>query len=177
MLGSKELRRSSLSLLDVARFFALVGVGGHSTGARGECWPWRGSRQKKGYGTFALDGRTVLAHRVSYAYFFGITPANLTIRHSCDNPCCQQPGHLLAGTNADNVADRVARNRGGSTLSSTDVLAIRRMLAQGEYQRVIAERFGVRQTTISNIALGKTWAHLDSHGEWQDQPVINQQED
>jgi hypothetical protein len=171
MLGSKELKRSSLTLLDVARFFSLVEVHGHSTGTKGRCWPWRGSRQPKGYGLFSLNDETVLAHRVAYAYFFEVAPADLTIRHSCDHPPCCQPGHIFAGTNADNVADRVARNRGGSILHAVDVLAIRRLLAAGDYQRVIAERFGVTQTTISNIALGKTWAHLDDDGDWHDLPM------
>jgi hypothetical protein len=35
----------------------------------------------------------------------------VVIRHSCDNrPCCE-PLHLLSGTHADNVQDRVARGR------------------------------------------------------------------
>ena len=33
------------------------------------------------------------------------------VRHACDNPPCCNPLHLLGGTHADNVADKVRRGR------------------------------------------------------------------
>lgn len=44
-------------------------------------------------------------------------------------------------------------------LTDQDVSNIRDLLEQGVYQRVIADRFGVSQSTISLIKLGKAWAH------------------
>lgn len=159
MLGSKELDSSRLSALDLARFWSRVAVDGKSRGRHGKCWPWRGSCQSKGYGSFRLFGRTVQAHRVAYAIFNGKAPADLTIRHSCDNPPCCNPWHLIAGTNLENVLDRRARNRGGSTLTPVDVLAIRER-APHELQRTIAADYGVTQGTVSNIILRRTWSHI-----------------
>jgi DNA-binding NarL/FixJ family response regulator len=33
------------------------------------------------------------------------------VRHACDNPACCNPLHLLAGTQTDNIADMMTRNR------------------------------------------------------------------
>ncbi|MEU9044544.1 MULTISPECIES: hypothetical protein [unclassified Kitasatospora] len=42
------------------------------------------------------------------------------IRHSCDAPSCQNPGHWLAGTRQDNVLDYVSRSRlAGHALADT----------------------------------------------------------
>lgn len=161
MLGSNALKNSSMRPLDVARFWSKVDVDGNAFGRQGKCWNWRGSRQPKGgYGTFSLNGRTVLAHRVAYALFNGETPADRTIRHACDNPLCCQPGHLIAGTNAENVRDRVERNRGGSPLTPEAVLAIRHRASGGETQAAIAADYPISQGTVSNIVNRRTWRHV-----------------
>lgn len=44
-------------------------------------------------------------------------------------------------------------------LTNEKVEEIRLLLNTGMYQRDIAAKFGVAQTTISMIRRGKTWAH------------------
>lgn len=51
------------------------------------------------------------AHRVSYALANGTLPKASVVRHTCDNPPCVNPAHLLAGTQKENMADRKARKR------------------------------------------------------------------
>src|SRR5271157_183966 len=76
-----------------------------------ECWPWIGNRNDKGYGTIGDKGKVVKAHRVAWALKHGPIPDNLDILHKCDNrPCCN-PSHLFPGTQQDNIADMIKKNR------------------------------------------------------------------
>lgn len=59
-------------------------------------------------------GKLELLHRVVYCESNNVTLesiAGLSVRHSCDNPRCINPEHLLIGTHADNMRDRTERNR------------------------------------------------------------------
>ena len=72
------------------------------------CWPWLWKTNKGGYGTYGSRG---LAHRYAWAQAHGPIPAGVLIRHSCDNPPCVNPAHLLPGTDLDNAHDREERKR------------------------------------------------------------------
>lgn len=81
-----------------------------------DCWPWRGRPGPRGYGLLqgATDyrGFSLLAHRIAFALHHQREPMpSLIIRHSCDNPPCCNPAHLLEGTHADNTADMIERGR------------------------------------------------------------------
>jgi response regulator of citrate/malate metabolism len=58
--------------------------------------------------------------------------------------------------------ERVPRGseNGNSALTEDDVRQIRHMLSEGHTQTAVAKHFGISQTTVSCIALRKTWAHL-----------------
>jgi len=69
-----------------------------------ECWPWL-KPAKNGYGIFSLSStRTTNAHRVAWALRNGPIRERTIIRHSCDNPACCNPAHLVPGTQLDNVS-------------------------------------------------------------------------
>jgi len=91
----------------ILRFMPKVSVRGEN-----ECWPWQGSKTPNGYGKFALPDRKVGAHRFAYEYFVGPIPDEYLVMHSCDNPPCVNPAHLLVGTNSDNMQDRYRKGRG-----------------------------------------------------------------
>ncbi len=76
------------------------------------CWEWQASRDRKGYGQFAIKGSGSFgAHRLAYAYAVGPIPDGLMLRHTCDNPPCCRPDHLIPGTAYDNAQDAVERGR------------------------------------------------------------------
>jgi predicted XRE-type DNA-binding protein len=121
------------------------------------CWEWKGTKQKRGYGKLKIKTKTYLAHRVSYFIHFGVCPNTQLVTHKCDNPNCVRPDHLQLGTHKDNTKDRVVRNRGAvgekhgmCKLSDTQVKAILTQLAY-KTQNQIACDYGVDQTTISDL--------------------------
>lgn len=75
-----------------------------------ECWPWTAFVNQDGYGTFSIEGRSKGAHRVSFFLTRGHWPQ--VARHTCDNSGCCNPGHILDGTYADNMRDKMERGIG-----------------------------------------------------------------
>lgn len=134
-----------------------------------DCWPWIGGCCPRGYGRIGNDEkkmRNVLTHRAAYEDVVGPIPAGLNVLHRCDNPTCCNPAHLWLGTHADNNADMDAKgrrrvgnlkgeNNGNAKLTSKQADKIRK--AKGS-QWDIADRFGVSQSTVSLIKLGKRYA-------------------
>ena len=82
-----------------------------------DCIIWhKKGRDRDGYGRqhyYAPDGRKLnkQAHRFVWEQHNGPIPEGMVIRHTCDVPDCVNPEHLLLGTQADNIRDKVERNR------------------------------------------------------------------
>jgi len=133
------------------------------------CWNWDNSKSRWGYGHINVAGKIKLAHRVSYATLNGAIPDGLCVLHRCDNPACINPEHLFLGTNADNVADKVKKNRQSligqgkgekhtmSKLTNKDVLNIR---ASSLSQNKLAAMYHTTQSNISLIRSRAHWAHI-----------------
>lgn len=131
-----------------------------------DCWLWTGAVNNKGYGQIRVGGKTVLAHRVSFAITNGSIADDIQVLHHCDTPKCQNPVHLFSGDPAINSADKVKKGRQakGETchakLTNEAVMEIR--AATGS-QREIAERFNLCQSTVSRIRNQKRWRHVQSN--------------
>lgn len=136
-----------------------------------ECWEWQGA-QNCGYGILTMrfpGGRDQWrAHRLSWTLHFGAIPENRFVCHKCDNPGCVNPHHLFLGTGADNMNDAKIKGRTtigekhpGVKLSEKEVLEIRKKYATGSFlQRDLGTEFGIAETTVSQIILGKIWTLL-----------------
>lgn len=156
-------RPKSLSPEDLTRFMGKVFV------TEG-CWYWRGARDRKGYGRFWFEGRTRGAHRVAALIFGAGIPEGMVAMHTCDNPPCVNPSHVVVGTVADNNADRARKGRsapqagqcnGNARLTEDAVREIRRRYAAGGVsQRQLAREFGVGQMTVSYVVRRVTHAEV-----------------
>lgn len=74
------------------------------------CWEWKGAKNSQGYGRVKVSGVLCMPHRIIYRAAHGDITDEV-VRHTCDNPSCCNPGHLLQGTYSDNVRDMDARGR------------------------------------------------------------------
>jgi hypothetical protein len=141
------------------RFWAKVDIGGPD-----ECWPWTAGTYRKGYGQFNAGPpwHPNHAHRYAWIYTYG-DPGELHVLHSCDNPPCCNPAHLFLGTNADNMADKVAKGRQRTrTLTAEQVAEIDRLDASGLSRTEIAKRLNLHPSTVSRRLTG-TWRRGDRH--------------
>jgi len=142
-------------------------------GPWGDCWTWTGSRNERGYGQFRVGprgSRLWRAHVLAFVLANGPMPADKPCGlHHCDNPPCCNPAHTFPGTQAQNIADMVAKGRqafwggGGGAHSRAKldwpgVERVRARLAAGETTRSVARDLGMHHTTISAIGRNKIWA-------------------
>ena len=161
----------------VDRFWgkALIGKGD-------ECWEWAGARKGSNgaYGCFTYEGKSQLAHRIS-ALICGLIDGiefkgykAEVIMHTCDNPACVNPNHLMVGTQQDNIKDRDKKGRrpayhgkplkgekhAMAKLSAADVRHIRWLGELGLAAKEIASAYGMESSTISKIRQGKLWSSV-----------------
>ena len=145
------------------------------------CLNWMASRNKKGYGQFAVGRKPFLSHRVAFLLHYETDPGGLQVLHRCDNPSCVNPDHLWLGTNEDNVRDRESKcrnnpqrgdkngarihpermprgnNHGMSKVTAAEVIIIR---GDARTLTSIAADYGVTPSLISQIKRRKTWRHV-----------------
>jgi len=119
---------------------------------------------RDGHVKITIDGKTKLMHRMSFRVFNGKIPKDLQVRHTCDNPKCVHPKHLILGVNNDNVQDRVSRKRsalgedsGNSVLLDREVKAI---YLSPLSCSMLAAKYLVGASTIKSIRSGRTWKHV-----------------
>ena len=120
--------------------------------------------ENQGYFRVNVNGKQIKLHRFIYEVLFGYTPDNQVVRHTCNNPSCINPEHLILGTQKQNMHDRVlagtlanGENHGASILTEIDVIEIRKSTLS---ERVLGRRYNVSNITIHDIKSYKTWKHI-----------------
>lgn len=133
----------------------------------GLCDVYLGSLSSSGHGRFRAGTRAADAHRpgsivvVSHVFAFLLSrglpagePAHWgSVLHRCDEAGCQAPGHLAAGTPADNSQEFIARRRApGSPLGDS----------RGPRGRAVAIRDAVRAGLARGATRGEIEAAIQS---------------
>lgn len=131
----------------------------------GPCWVWLGAKYPNGYGRHGRGS----AHRRAWELAHGPLPmavrgAGPYVLHSCDNRLCVRPSHLRLGSHSENMSDMTARRRQASgrrnhraKLTEDDAIDIRTVRALGATTVAIAKAYGIPQSHVSAICLGKFW--------------------
>lgn len=168
----------------IDRFWAKV----DRSGGPDACWLWLGGRKAAGYGNFFVrretpgqHGRMIFAnaHKFAYELIYGAVPSGQVVRHTCDNPPCCNPAHLIAGTPADNVQDAIARGRvdyrvlgqesadamrratrARRRLSEQDLAAIVIARSDGRSLNDIASDYGLVDGSLANIFKGASYRDI-----------------
>lgn len=131
------------------------------------CWNWTGSVSVGGYGKFWLENNTIPAHRASFILHKGQNPDGKMVLHTCDNPRCVNPDHLVLGTHHDNARHMKERGRflvgeqnSRSKITVEEARNIIRMLLDGGKIRTIAKSLGHSRNLVKAIAEKITWKHI-----------------
>ena len=136
-----------------------------------DCWSWKGARSRgTGYGSFTVGTNLrVGAHRYMYELLNGHIPEGLFVMHTCDNPICVNPHHLMLGTHNENMQDMANKKRAccgerhhKSKLTEGEVRLIRDLYQQGLTQVRLAEIFGVSQANIGYIVNFDIWRGISN---------------
>lgn len=134
-----------------------------------DCLIWPFARQKNGYAQIGYEGRTQIVSRIVCERSNGPAPTpDHHAAHTCGNGSngCVNMRHLLWKTRAENEADKIdhgtaclGERNPQAVLTEDDVAEIRRL--RGEFTtRQIGDMFGISQTTVSAIHVGKRWGWL-----------------
>lgn len=130
------------------------------------CWPWTASLPH-GYGQVGVGAsgqqRMFRASRLAYFFANGRWPTPI-VRHTCDNPACCRPSHLIEGTQQDNVRDMVERGRqqrherhAKAKLNWAQVFEIRALHSEGVSYGKLAQMYNVHLQNIAAICQERTW--------------------
>jgi hypothetical protein len=134
------------------------------------CWLWHGHADINGYGKIYVEGKSHLAHRISYALHCHEIPDGAHVCHKCDTPSCVNPNHLFLGDHQSNMADKVRKGRasslkgednGRALLTEAQAIEIIALLATGKISvMALSRRFQISYHLIYKIKEGRSWRHL-----------------
>lgn len=115
----------------------------------GDCLEWIRCFNTDGYPRMAGN---IKVHRLVNELSTGESNEGRVVRHTCDNPRCINPKHLIAGTVRENVEDMDVRGRRYKVISKEIVAKVKALLATKVlYHREIADIVGIDIRRVSDI--------------------------
>jgi hypothetical protein len=123
-------------------------------------WPFSKTR---GYGHLGYLGERLYAHRFMCELIHGPAPSDIhEAAHSCGNESCITPRHLSWKTPTENALDcrlhgtSVRSRYGNAGKITSEQAATIRGLKDIQPMREIAAEYGISESAVSNIWVGKT---------------------
>lgn len=108
-----------------------------------------------------VNGRSQLAHRISFELFNGPIGRDLFVCHKCDNRQCLRPDHLFLGDNSDNMQDASQKGRLNIAARKMTDDAVRNLRFRFDRSKhtvaTWANELGVSTTAVSLALRGKTY--------------------
>lgn len=128
------------------------------------CFIWTGCVIGSiGYGSIRCEGKQYMLHKLIYKRLKSTIPVD-AVRHSCDNPRCWNPEHLIGGSQKQNMEDKVNKGRHqhgqlcyNAALSEDTVRRIRQLPIN---DTELAKELGVTKTAVRHARIGRTWKHV-----------------
>jgi hypothetical protein len=123
------------------------------------CWLWSGPTRKGGYAAIRYKKKLWTVVRL-------LTGAKKgeTVRHTCDNPNCVNPSHLVKGTQKQNVQDCLNRGRFKPfipKLNPHKARVIKKLFSLTDMSnKEISLIFKVTPEMIARIRRGYRWAKV-----------------
>ena len=134
-----------------------------------ECWPWKGTATKSGYGRTWINDVGYYAHRVIFNL---ANPGQIELKaptnrlakgflmHLCDNRICCNPAHLRVADIKTNNEDCVKKgrrklpmgeNHHKSVFTNDEIQQVLSMRKLGKSARQIAETMNKKRATIESL--------------------------
>jgi hypothetical protein len=110
--------------------------------------------------------KTILVHRIVLETFVSLCPLGMEARHLDGNKLNNLLLNLKWGTPKENGEDKLKHgttsknNKFRAKLNKKQVKYIKRKLNEGYSCTFLANKFNVKQPTISNIKNGKSWTDI-----------------
>lgn len=125
------------------------------------CINWTGAINSSGYPITWFNNKTQYAHRVVVN-----AKSGEVVRHTCDNPICVNPAHLIKGSHKENSIDMVDKKRQAygercarSKLKENQVKLIKEL--KGVWpSRSVAALFNISKTNVLDIWNGRIWRYV-----------------
>lgn len=133
-----------------------------------ECWPWKGTLTKSGYGRTWINDKGYYAHRVIFdlanpGQIELASPTNKKAKgflmHSCDNRACCNPAHLQVATIKENNKDCEKKGRRNLPKGEKHFRAV---FTNQEIEKILEMRLSGSTATEISIAMNKNRSTVKS---------------